>query len=124
VTKMLYEEMKKGKSESVWGDHGDDRRNFLKILYTILIIGETARAEEWAGRPHPHQGDLLKGAGGGLRNFMAVNFAKAHRRENDWCEKCVKIAGSHVDQNYKKKCPNYKWFLFFKVVRFWSKHTP
>ncbi len=45
VMKMLYEEMKKGKSESVWGDHGDNRRNFLKIWYTVLTIGETARVK-------------------------------------------------------------------------------
>jgi hypothetical protein len=50
VTKMLYEEMKKGKSESVCGDQGDDRSNFLKILYSILTIGETARVKnELAG---------------------------------------------------------------------------
>jgi hypothetical protein len=45
VAKMLYEEMKKGKSESVWGDHGDGHRNFLKILYTVLTIGKTARVK-------------------------------------------------------------------------------
>ncbi len=42
---MLYKEMKKGKKESVWGDHGDDCHNFLKILYTVLTIGETARVK-------------------------------------------------------------------------------
>jgi hypothetical protein len=69
------------------------------MLYTVLTIGETARVKNLAGWPHTHPGDFLEGAGGGLRHFMAANFAKAFQRGNDQCKKCVKIAGSHVDQN-------------------------
>jgi hypothetical protein len=42
----FYEEMKKDESESVWGDHGDDRHNFLTILYNFLTIGKSAWAKK------------------------------------------------------------------------------
>ncbi len=56
VTKMLYEGMKKGKSESVWGNHSDDRCNFMTMLYNILTIGESARVKnELAGLTHTQE---------------------------------------------------------------------
>ncbi len=33
--------MKKDESERVWGDHGDDRHNFLIILYNFLTTGKS-----------------------------------------------------------------------------------
>jgi hypothetical protein len=99
VTKMLYKEMKKRKSESVWGDHVMIAEQLLDNLIHCSHYWWDSEGEDWAGRPRPHPGGLLKEAGGGLRNLMAANFVKALWRRKDQCKKCAKIADSHVDQN-------------------------
>jgi hypothetical protein len=49
----------------------------MTILDNVLNVGEKAGGEERAGRPHPHPGGLLEGAGGGAKNGAAANFAEA-----------------------------------------------
>ncbi len=36
--------------------------------------------EDQAGQPHPHPESLLEGAGGGVRNCVAVHFAEAFQQ--------------------------------------------
>jgi hypothetical protein len=73
---MVYYEMKK--EESGQRDvYNDKRRHFLTILDNVLKVGEYTGGEERAGRPHPHPGGLLEGAGGGAKNGAAVDFAEA-----------------------------------------------
>jgi hypothetical protein len=48
----------------------------MVILDKVLTVSESAGGEERAGRPHPHPGGLLEGAGGGAKNDVA-DFAKA-----------------------------------------------
>jgi hypothetical protein len=47
-----------GAIENVWGGHGHDPRGLLTILDNVLTVSESAGAEEWDDKPHPHPGDL------------------------------------------------------------------
>jgi hypothetical protein len=60
--------------------YNDKRRRFLTILDNVLNVGEYTGGEERAGKPHPHPGGLLEGAGGGAKNGAAADFAEALRR--------------------------------------------
>ncbi len=60
--------------------YNDKRRPFLTILDNVLNVGEYAGGEERAGKPHPHPGGLLEGAGGGAKNGAAADFAEVLRR--------------------------------------------
>jgi hypothetical protein len=59
------------------GDHSDDRRGFYNILDNVLTVGGSASGKEQAGWPQPQPGGLLEGAGGGMKNGAAVEFAEA-----------------------------------------------
>ncbi len=83
--------MKKDESESVWGDHGDDRHNFLTILYNFLTIGKSAWAKKELAGLTLTQETSEKELEGVARNFTAANFAEARRRRYDHCEKPVKM---------------------------------
>ncbi len=58
------------------GVSNDKRHCFLTILDNILTVVGSARGKERAGQPHHHPGDLLKGAGGFMRNLTVADFAK------------------------------------------------
>jgi hypothetical protein len=57
--------------------HSNKYCSFLTILDNVLTVGELAGGQERDSRPHPNPGDLLGGAGRGMRNLMAADFAKA-----------------------------------------------
>jgi hypothetical protein len=85
-----------GLSQDARGVNGNKHRRFLAILDNALAVSELARDEEQAGRPNPHPRDLLKGAGGGMKNLTAVDFTAALRKWYERCKKCVKIPGAHI----------------------------
>jgi hypothetical protein len=53
----------------------------------------------WLASPSPRRPLRRSWRGFEKFHFMAENFTKALWWGNDRREKCVKIAGSHVDQN-------------------------
>ncbi len=65
-----------GAVENMQGDHSDDRSGLLPILDYVLTVSDSAGGKEWAGQPQPYQGDLLEGAGVGMKSGMALNFAE------------------------------------------------
>jgi hypothetical protein len=68
-------------------------------LDNILTIGESARVKkELAGLALTQEISQKELQGGG-RYFMSANFVEAMRRRYDCCEKCEKIAGSHINKN-------------------------
>ena len=59
------------------GIHSDGRCGSFTILDNVLTVGESARGEERADRPHHDPGGLLEGAGGGCEKSLGG----VHRRD-------------------------------------------
>jgi hypothetical protein len=73
--------MRRRRSDSGQRDvYNDKRCRFLTILDNVLNVGEQAGGEERAGRPHPHSGGLLEGAGRGAKKAATADFAEAIRQ--------------------------------------------
>ncbi len=73
--------MRRRRSDSGQRDvYNDKCCRFLTILDNVLNVDEQAGGEERAGRPHPHPGGLLEGAGGGAKKAVAADFAEAIRQ--------------------------------------------
>ncbi len=71
----------------------------MTLLDNILTIGDSARVKkELAGLTLTQEISQKELQGGG-RYFTAANFAQAMQWRYDCCEKCKKIAGSHIDKN-------------------------
>ncbi len=66
-----------GAIQNVIGDHSNDRHGFLTILDNVLTVGGSARGEERSCRPQPQSGGHPEGAGEGMKNGAAANFAEA-----------------------------------------------
>jgi hypothetical protein len=88
-----------GTSHDVRGICSNKRYHFLTILDNVLTVGESAGIEEKAVEPYPHLGGLLEEVGGGVRNSMAADFAKALWRQYECCKKYVAIGGMHGRKN-------------------------
>ncbi len=66
-----------GAIQNVPGDHSDDRHSFLTISDNVLNVGGSAGGKKQASRHQPQSGCLPVGAGGGMKNGAAANFAEA-----------------------------------------------
>ncbi len=62
------------------GDHSNDRHSFLTISDNVLNVGGLVGGEKQASGHQPQSGGLPEGAGGGMKNGAAANFAEALRQ--------------------------------------------